>query len=355
MVGKLIEVQDLTPGTVLADAVLAPNGKVLLGNGMALTERHIFLLNSWDVKCVYAVADEAEAAESAVGTEAGPEPVANAGLISQSHYEFEARYNSISGSAVQAFDFMRKQNLIPVPCLKDTAHDIHQSVIKHTSTVTSLLLIDEQDMPDFVSQHAIKVAFYASFIARQLRWSDKEIREVALAALLHHAGKLSADTLHELHTQTHIAEAAVLLRKTKGLSGETILGIIQHREHMDGSGIPTGVDGMKIHPYAKVIAIADSFDAQIQAGRHANPFPVLDLLGREMFGKLDTEICTTFLNRVKDNLLHNKIILANGREAEIVYFRPNGSSLPLVRTADNQILDLEQLGYSVIQKVALPN
>ncbi|CUH94941.1 hypothetical protein P22_1010 [Propionispora sp. 2/2-37] len=354
MVGKLVEVQDLVPGTVLADAVLAPNGKVLLGNGVALTERHIFLLNSWDVKCVYAVAEEAEAAEP-VKAAAEPDIVANGGLIAKSHYEFEERYGSIAGSAVQAFDFMRKQNLIPVPCLRDTAHDIHQSVVKYTSTVTSLLLIDGQDIPDFVSQHSINVAFYASFIARQLHWSDKEIREVALAALLHHAGKLSAGTLIELHTQTHIAEAAVLLRKTKGLSLETILGIIQHREHMDGSGIPTGVAGTRIHPYAKVIAIADSFDAQIQAGEQANPFPVLDLLRREMFGKLDTEICTTFLNRVKDNLLHTKVVLANGREAEIVYFRPNGSSLPLVRTADNQILDLEQLGYSVIQRIALPN
>jgi len=76
-------------------------------------------------------------------------------------------------------------------------------------------------------------------------------------------------------------------------------------------------------------------------------------LSKEMFGKLDPVICNVFISRFQDDLLQNKIILADGKEAEIVYFRPNGSNMPVVRTVDNQIIDLSQQGFSAIHRVAV--
>lgn len=73
-----------------------------------------------------------------------------------------------------------------------------------------------------------------------------------------------------------------------------------------------------------------------------------------MCGKLDPVICNVFISRFQDDLLQNKIILADGQEAEIVYFRPNGSSMPVVKTMDNQIIDLSRQGFAAIHRMAVP-
>lgn len=345
MAGKqMVDVQDLIVGAVLADTVVSPNGKVLLGQGVELTGRHIHLLNSWNISYVYI----------AVPEEPGEEREEEVGTLPSRQQRFEEEYGIVSVNVHQAFDFIRKQKLIPVPALKDSAYDIHRLLLNNRSMMAGLMAAQENRMTDFILQHSVKVAFLASFIARQLHWSEQEVRDVALASLLHHAGNIMVQDDEAVHNKAYIAEAAAMLRKTKGLSGETILGIVQHREHVDGSGFPTGVAGNRIHPYAKVIAVADAFHARACQSKYGTPFAGLDFLAKEMFGKLDPVICNVFISRFQDDLLQNKIILADGQEAEIVYFRPNSSSMPVVKIADNQIIDLSRQGFSAIHRVAVP-
>ncbi|SEO59417.1 HD-GYP domain-containing protein [Propionispora vibrioides] len=341
--GQIVDVQDLAVGSVLADAVISPKGKVLLGKGVELTGRHIHLLQTWNISHVYIAGQEEPCDERE--EEKGPLP--------SRQQIFEEEYGYVSNNVQQAFEFIRKQKLIPVPALKDSAYDIHRLLLSNRSVITCLVAAQESPMTDFILQHSMKVAFLASFIARQLRWNDQEVRDVALASLLHHAGNIMVQDDEVAHNKAYIAEAAAMLRKTKGLSGETILGIVQHREHVDGTGFPTGVDGNRIHPYAKVIAVADAFHARACQNKFGAPFSSLDFLSKEMFGKLDPVICNVFISRFQDDLLQNKIILADGKEAEIVYFRPNGSNMPVVRTVDNQIIDLSQQGFSAIHRVAV--
>jgi len=343
MATKMMAVRDLTPGGILADAVLSVNGKILLGKDVILTSRHISLLTTWDVQSVFVNLSEETPAE-----QPGQEPVAQ---DTSPYMHFVQDYDSIVTNTVQVFDFIRKQKIIPVPRLKDAAGNIHTSIASNGLTAMNYLLVSDYNLADFVSRHSVMVAFFAGIIARQMKWSEDDIRGVALAGLLHDMGSLTAGKSIDHQARAHIAEAAGVLRETKGLSNEIILGIIQHRQCMDGSGYPSGVNGLKIHPYAKIIAVADMFHSKAYTTEYANPFPVLDVLANEMFGKLDPSVCHTFISRVRDSLLNNKMLLTDGQEAEIIYFHPNGSSLPVVRTADSQIIDLSERGGSLISRI----
>ena len=351
MAVQMVAVKDLTPGSILGDSVLSANGKILLGKDVVLTQRNISLLNAWDVKCVYVNAAVAE--ETAVETVEEPVQVQEVKDAPQRTGKFYQEYDSIVTNTLQAFDFIRKQRIIPLPLLKDTAGHIHTSVADNGSVVTHLLVSDHK-VADFISRHSVMVGYFAAIIARQMKWSDEDIRGVALAGLLHDVGNVATGKTAESR-QAHISEAAALLKDVKGLSSEIILGVIQHREYIDGSGYPMGVNGLKIHPYAKIIAVADTFHTQAYTTEYANPFPVLDLLAHEMFGKLDPSVCHVFINRIRDSLLRNKILLKNGQEAEVIYFHPTGSCLPVVRTADSKIVDLSQHGSSVISRIVAPN
>lgn len=354
MAGKMVAVKDLIPGDVLEDSVLSMAGKVLLGKDVVLTPKHISLLNTWSVQNVFISSQDVEAAEP---DKPGEAPASNEPKASSAGYmEFIQEYDGVVTKISQTFDLIRKRNVVPVQYLKETAGDIHTSIIsKGAASAINYLLVGDYQLADFISRHSVMVAYFAGIIARQMKWSEEDVAGVALAGLLHDVGNLMTDKVVDPRTKAHIAETAALLKNVKGLSPEVILGVIQHRECIDGSGFPTGVNGLKIAPYAKVIAVADLFHSQAYTSEFANPFPVLDVLANEMFGKLDPSVCHTFISGVRDSLINNKVLLSTGEEAEVVYFYPNGSCLPVVKTSDGLIIDLSQRGSSSIRRVVSPN
>lgn len=351
MATKMIAVKDITPGCVLADTVLSLSGKVLLGQGVELTPRHISLLNTWDVQNVFIQDDSLTDEEPAAETIAEKTP---AKANSEDYLRFVQEYDSLVTSTAQAFSFIQKRNVVPVPLLKETAGNINVSIASNGLEVLNFLLISDYKLADFVSRHSVMVAYFAGIIARQMKWSENDIKGVALAGLLHDVGNLSANKGDDLRNRTNIAEAARLFRSTTGVPNDVMLGVLQHRECIDGSGFPTGVNGAKIHPFAKIIAVADTFHVHAYTKEYANPFPVLETLANEMFGKLDTAVCHTFIGQVRDSMINNKILLSDGRQAEVIFFHPTSSGMPIVRTEDGQILDLSARGSLAVNRLVSP-
>lgn len=339
---KMIAVRELAVGNLLASSVLSITGKILLGKDVELTSRHISLLTTWDVQNVFIHVDD----------EAVDEPlpsVATAGNTEE-YFKFVQEYDSIVTNTAQSFDVIKKRDIIPVNNLKDTASNIYSSIVNNNFEVMNYLLISDHKLAEFIPRHSVMVAYFAGIIARQMKWREADIAGVAFASLLHDIGNLTKGA----SPQANIAETARLLKGTKGLSSEVILGVVQHRERANSSGFPTGVEGAKIHPYAKIIAVADTFHSLAYTNEYANPFPVLDMLAQEMYEKFDPDICQNLIYRVRDSLQFNKVLLSDGQEAEIIFFHKNGYSSPIVRTIDNQIIDLSQNNGLKIKRVVIP-
>lgn len=340
---KMVAVEELTVGDIISDVVHTMSGKVLLNKDIALTSRHISLLNNWNIKNV-SIRVEAEEGNVPLAEISSAKPSAK-------HLEFYQEYNSILTKTSQSFDMIRKRKMIPVSHLKDTAGNIYASISNNNAEVMNYLLINEPDLTDFVSSHSVMVAYLSGIVARQMGWNEDDIAGVAFASLLHDIGNLGNGKSHELHEQVNFSEMSSLLRETRGLSSEVLLGIIQHRERNNGSGLPQGTPGPKIHPYAKIIAVADFFHNLVSGDHAANPFPILDVLTREMYDKFDPNVCQNFIQRVRDSLLFNKIVLSTGQEAEIIFFNRDNHCSPIVRTEDGQILDLSKRSDVTISKI----
>lgn len=335
---NIVAVNELWVGNILAESVNSIDGKVLLGKGIILTGKHITLLRSWEIQSVSIDGGEAGTFEKDHSIE---------------YFQFVQAYDLIVNNTVQSFDIIKKKRIIPISNLQDTAADIYSAIIHNNFKIMKYLFIDDNKVIDFISRHSVMVAYFAGIIARQMKWSEQDIVGVTLASLLHDVGNLVVDKVHDSRKQAHIAETAALLKSVKGLSSQVILGIVQHRESMDSSGFPTGVHGSEIHPYARVIAVADIFHNLAYTDDYTNPFPILDMLSREMHVKFDTDVCQNFILRVRDSLLLNRILLSNGQEAEVIFFYPHSYSLPVVKTVDNQIIDLSKEGNLTIKKIVI--
>lgn len=358
---KMVAVKELSPGDVLADAVCSVVGKVLLGKDVVLTQRHISLLNVWDVQSVFINVEEGEEVLQPETpdeelNEKQDAPPANAqdktsNVQSQEYVQFVEKYDSIITNTVQSFNLIHKRKIVPASYLKDIAGEIHTSITEHSFEILNYLLVSDCKLADFISRHSVMVAYFSGIIARQMHWSEADVTGVTFASLLHDVGNLATDKVEDSRKQAHIAETAGLLKEVKGLPNEVILGVVQHREPINGNTLSIGTKACSIHPYAKIIAIADTFHNLAYTDEYANPFPTLDMFTREMYGRFDADMCQTFINRVKDSLLLNKIVLSSGQEAEVIFFNRGSYAIPVVRTTDNEIIDLSERKDLAIKQI----
>jgi HD-GYP domain-containing protein (c-di-GMP phosphodiesterase class II) len=133
--------------------------------------------------------------------------------------------------------------------------------------------------------HACNVGTYCAVMAIRLEQFDTgQIAEIATGGLLHDLGKrhIPAHILNKVGKLTddewdlvrqHPVTGFQELSKRGDLSDGQLMMVYQHHERLDGSGYPAGVAGDEIHPWAKICAIADVFDAMTckRSYRHAIP------------------------------------------------------------------------------------
>jgi putative nucleotidyltransferase with HDIG domain len=130
-------------------------------------------------------------------------------------------------------------------------------------------VVDRRDPYTF--QHSQSVADHAVRTARRLQLPDKEVELIRLAARVHDLGKIEVPD-EVLHKQGRLSEAEFELMKKHPATGAEILAkfpeyksgrelVLAHHERMDGLGYPRGLAGAAIALGARIIAVADSWDA----------------------------------------------------------------------------------------------
>jgi putative nucleotidyltransferase with HDIG domain len=155
--------------------------------------------------------------------------------------------------------------------------------------------------------HSQRVTRHAERIARAMGLSDADVAQVRTAAALHDVGKLHTPrqilnkpgrlTNDEFEViRRHPGDGAAM---ATGLGDPMIVAMIRHHhERLDGRGYPAGLAGQEIPIGARIIAVADTFDAMTsnRAYRRASSHKrALDVLARETGTQLDADAVTAFL------------------------------------------------------------
>lgn len=164
--------------------------------------------------------------------------------------------------------------IIPLLIARQTFQVFMKLKSAYLETVQSLVQALEAKDP-YTRGHSERVAEYAEKIARQLRLSEEMVEMTRYAALLHDVGKigisrrilnkpsrLSKDE-YEL-VQEHPRIGAKIIQEVDFLR-EPLSAVLYHHEHIDGSGYAFGLQGEEIPLLAKILTVADSFDAMTSA------------------------------------------------------------------------------------------
>ena len=166
--------------------------------------------------------------------------------------------------------------------------------------------IDAKD--PLTAGHSQKVTEYAAAIARELGFGEVEIDVLSVAALLHDYGKLGIDdnilkkpgklTPEEYeHIKQHVANTGHILNKMCFMRKYRDVPLIAscHHERMDGSGYTDGLKAHEIPFMAKILAVADVFEA-LTARRHyreaLSPQDAFEILEQGAGTKFDENVVT---------------------------------------------------------------
>lgn len=121
--------------------------------------------------------------------------------------------------------------------------------------------------------HITNVCCYALVLADALGVTDLvELEQIAIGALVHDAGKRSVPTQLLRKTGPLTPEERLLIQqhpqwgyedlvRAGGLTPPQLLMVYQHHEWVNGAGYPVGITGEEIHPWSKMLAVVDVFDA----------------------------------------------------------------------------------------------
>jgi putative nucleotidyltransferase with HDIG domain len=150
------------------------------------------------------------------------------------------------------------------------------------SVRTLAAAIDAKD--PYTRGHSERVARYSVMIARHMDLTPEELRTVRLGALLHDIGKIGIDdrilrkptalTSEEFEVmKTHPVKGAIIMGQIPQLK-DVVPGIRHHHEKWAGGGYPEGLSGEGIPRIARIIAVADTFDAMTTTRPYQKAMPL---------------------------------------------------------------------------------
>ncbi len=290
---RKIRIEDLQVGMKLAKTIYSIDGKILVRQKAELSPGLIHKLKSMGLPAAFI-------AEDAAGDQAALD-----GLISEA---LRANLVSSLSQLDLAIRSGRKLTLAPD---KQRLFALVDEVLSNRGR--QLGLTDIRFHGDYIYGHSVNVCAVAVKIGALLDYSQAKLADLALGALFHDIGmtrvpltimnKTSELTAAERQAiRVHPEQGYAMLKQSSHFSAVATHVAYQHHERYDGSGYPRGLAGAAIHEFARIVAVADVYDALTTEKvyrRAKTPAEALDHVQSRQGTDFDPPIVETFAKLIQ--------------------------------------------------------
>ncbi|WP_328589239.1 HD-GYP domain-containing protein [Litchfieldia alkalitelluris] len=333
----LVSTHTLKPGICLAKPIHNENGFVLISEGIPLTERMIIRLNELGISYVY-VEDERTSDLKPV------KPISDEVRL-KAKKVIEVNLMGIQDKEVLRQSFILEKTTKELSkIIKALLHEIK------TNKELITLLSEVITYDNYIFSHSLNVTLYSLAIGTQLNLSEKELEVLGLGAILHDVGKMTIPTSILMKPGKLTNEEFEIIKKHTESGFEILRNVLtipliaahcayQHHERIDGSGYPRGIKGEEIHNYARIIAVADVFDAVTSNRvyrRAMLPHEGLEILYAGVGKLFDTSIIEAFRRSVVVYPLGLTVFLNDERKGVVSKQNQGLSERPVVRIIEEK-------------------
>lgn len=343
---KLVSIQDLIPGMRVGVDIYNMQNQLVVPKGTILTQEIIDRLSYFAIHYVKISASEVDGKISSTPS------YAERLKYSRTFQDFKQEFLSNVYIIQDEFnDVVTKNTPINADKLLEKTASIFS---KADGTNVFDLLHNMREYDDSTYVHSLNVSLICSVLAKWMDFSKEDSDTLILAGMLHDLGKLTIpDSIikkpgrltNEEYSiiKTHSAKGYEILENQK-LPEAVKYAALMHHERCDGTGYPSGLSYNKINRFARLISIADVYDAMTSARVYRgpiSPFSVVDIFEKEGLQKYDPEYILVFLEHIVNTYLNNRVLLSDGRKGEVVLINKQALSRPLIQL-DNDFLDLSR-------------
>lgn len=333
---SVVSIVDCRPGDVLAKDVYWKNILILPANTL-LTETLIEKLKQTDVTNVTIALPRQEEQEI-------PHTV-------HPIEHFQLEYKENANVLKNVINDLAAGRELRVDRLSGVFDSVYQQISHNYWLMDCINSIRSADL--YTYTHSLNVALYCGLIARWMRLPDQEIKDVIQAGVLHDMGKSQVPqeilnkkgklTVEEFEAmKRHSVIGYRLVIRVPELKAEVCNAVLLHHERMDGNGYPFGLVGDEIPLYAKIIAVADVYDALTSERvykKRITPFDTFREFQELGYDSFDPQVLLVFLENIANYYTGAKVRLNTGEVGEITTILPQYIDKPIVRVGD-RILDL---------------
>lgn len=322
---RRIRLENIEAGMTVARPILNSDGRVLLAEGMILTDSYIRRLFESGIASVYIQ-------DPRFGTiENIPEPVSE-----------RTRIESLK-TVKEGFDSLSQKKRMNTRAFKKVVENLLDELLCNRNVLHNVADIRAYD--DYTYAHSLNVAILSIMAGIKMQYTPSKLHDLGLGALLHDVGKIMIEkeivnkpgdlTPREYDKmKNHALYGFEIMRQYDDISLLSAHISYQHHERFDGKGYPRGLANRGIHEYAGLVAVADVFDALTADRPYRQAYSVVD--------------ATDYIRRMAQICFHEEhvqafsanialypvgsVVRLNTNEVGIVtYIDPNHSSTPTVR------------------------
>jgi putative nucleotidyltransferase with HDIG domain len=345
---RLIPISELKPGMITSMDIKI-QGKVLLAKGIVITQPLIEKL-----KNVYVI----NKVEVFLENDSDKVLVVKKKTVK----ELEKTFNEFSSNILDIFNDLSSFNTPDLDEVRKFSKRI-QEELKYTGTVIKNI-ISYGSMQDPLYRHSVNVTAISLILGKWLGLNCMQMNSLIYSAILHDFGKtqMSKDILdgegnlspEDYETfKTHPVIGYHIIKQIPHMDPSIVKTVLMHHERADGSGYPLQAKEDKIPMYAKIIAIADTFD-NVNSNRYSKefrgPFDALKVIKDESLTKLDCNYSNVFLNHMVNYYIGEDAVLNDGRSCRVIQVQMNDLGRPLLLD-DNGFIDLKQEKNLYVEKL----
>lgn len=338
---KYMRTRQLKPGMKLDHPVVDRLGRNLVARGAALDDYMIDSMLKLGIMSVYVQDGEIEEPEDS--TPVCPEAekqIEKLRTEDRAKVTLSASIRERVSTGIQ-FIYSNTDSDEMTAATENIATDLMDCINANDAIAIDISTLKTSD--EYTFKHSVDVATISMIVAKQQGLSQSEIHEIGVCGLLHDIGKTKIpneilnkpDRLDDAEfaiMKQHSTYGYNMIKDRSEFSRNVCLGVLQHHEKMNGKGYPLGVTGDKICPYAKILSVADIYDALVTERPYKKAFSQRDAI--EMIMSMTQELDLTSMKSFLESMIlypvDSIVELSNGEKARVVRNIPHYILRPTV-------------------------
>ncbi|MFZ5968625.1 MAG: HD-GYP domain-containing protein [Bacillota bacterium] len=360
---RLAPVNCVQEGNILAKTLYDRDGRVLLNRGVVLNKG---ILQKIEENQIFTIYIDDEFSTNEIEDVISPQIRTTATKSIKDTFDHFEKYNESlrENNSVKAKQLLKsRDNYVQV------LNRISKNIVDEITTSKNIMLsmVDIKNLDTYTYQHSVNVAILSLVLGIELQLNRNELYDLCMGALLHDIGMAFVPKKIVTKRGTLTAEEEAIIREHPmrgyeylkddiAMPAHAKVIALQHHEKIDGTGYPRKTKGDSINKLAKIVAVADVYDALTSDRPYKKSIPPSEAIEYIMGGAgthFDFKIAETFVRKVVPYPVGTLVKLSDGNFGVIEQVHPNYPLRPVVKVIKQKAVTVDMVSVDLLKETNL--